>query len=110
MEFVYRGASQFDEPGIIVCSRSRLQLVRDAARFGWDLPALERQHKLKIVFSNRQLFRQELQQADSLFLEEAAKMGARRVYVDGVCAGVGRGTEPRGRLSRELSRPCSART
>ena len=92
VEFVYRGASQFDEPGIIVVFEvSPDRLVRDAARLGWDLPALERERKLKIIFTTRQVFAQELQQADSLFLEEAAEMGARRIFVDGV-AGVRSGS------------------
>jgi circadian clock protein KaiC len=97
-EFVYRGASLFDEPGIIVLFEiSPDKLIRDAAGLGWDLPALERAHKLKIIFTTRPVFQQELHQADSLFLEEAAKMGARRIFVDGVAgvlSGVG-GTEPR---------------
>ena len=88
VEFVYRGASQFDEPGIIVLFEvSPEKLVRDAARFGWDLPTLERENRLKIIFTTRQVLRQELQQADSLLLDEAARMGARRIFVDGV-AGV----------------------
>ena len=97
-EFVYRGASLLEEPGIIVLFEvSPDKLVRDAARFGWDLPALERAHKLKIIFTTRPVFQQELHQADSLFLEEAAKMGARRLFVDGVAgvvSGVG-GSAPR---------------
>jgi circadian clock protein KaiC len=88
VEFVYRGAKEFGEPGIIVLFEvSPDRLVRDAARLGWDLPALEREKKLKIIFTTRQVFGQELQQADSLLLEEAAEMGARRIFVDGV-AGV----------------------
>ena len=89
-EFVYRGASQFDEPGIIVLFEvSPDRLVRDAARLGWDLPALERAGKLKIIFTTRQVFGQELQQADSLLLEEAAKIRARRIFVDGVPGVIG---------------------
>jgi len=85
VEFVYHGASKFDEPGIIVLFEvSPDKLIRDAAGFGWDLPALEREGRLKIIFTTRQVFAQELQQADSLLLEEAAKMGARRLFVDGV--------------------------
>ena len=102
VEFVYRGASQFNEPGIIVLFEvSPDKLVRDAANFGWDLPDLERQGRLRIIFTTRQVFRQELQQADSLLLEEAAKMGARRIFVDGaaglvdVSPGNGHGREPR---------------
>ena len=40
--------------------------------------------QLKIIFTTRQVFRQELQQADSLLLEAATAIGARRIYVDGV--------------------------
>ena len=88
VEFVYRGASQFGEAGIIVLFEvSPEKLVRDAAGLGWDLPALERENRLKIIFTTRAVFRQELQQADSLLLDEAAKMGARRIFVDGI-AGV----------------------
>ena len=97
VEFVYRGASLFDEPGIIVLFEvSPDKLMRDAARLGWDLPALEQAGKLKIIFTTRQVFRQELLQADSLLLEEAAEMGARRMFVDGIATLVGDGTqEPR---------------
>ena len=90
VEFVYRGASVFGEPGIIVLFEvSPDRLVRDAMGFGWDLPALERERKLKIIFTTRQVFRHELQQADSLLLEEAAAIGARRIYVDGVAGAAG---------------------
>ena len=88
VEFVYRGAQDFNEPGLIVLFEvSPDRLVRDAMRLGWDLEALERQRKLKIIFTTRQVFGQELQQADSLLLEEAAEIGARRIFVDGI-AGV----------------------
>src|SRR3989454_4853897 len=99
VEFVYRGASEFNEPGIIVLFEvSPEKVVRDAAQLGWDLTALERQGRVKIVFTTRQVFRQELQQADSLLLQEAAAMGAARLFVDGVAGvidGGGDGQEPR---------------
>ena len=95
VEFVYRGASQFGEPGLIVLFEvSPEKLVRDTAQFGWDLPALERQGQLKILFTTRQVFRQELQQADSLLLDEAARMGARRIFVDGVAGIIGGNGNP----------------
>lgn len=90
VEFVYRGASQFDEPGIIVVFEvSPDKLMRDASGFGWDLRKLEDQGRLKIVFTTRDVLRQELQQADSVLLEEAAKIGARRIFIDGVARLVG---------------------
>lgn len=85
VEFVYRGASQFDEPGIIVVFEvSPEKLMRDTLRFGWDLRKLEKNGLLKIVFTTRDVLRQELQQADSVLLEEAANLGARRIFIDGV--------------------------
>jgi circadian clock protein KaiC len=85
VEFIYRGASEFNEPGLIVLFEvSPDKLVRDAALFGWDLPELERRGQLKIVFTTRQVFQQEVQQADSLLLDEAAAIGARRIFVDGL--------------------------
>jgi len=98
VEFIYRGAKEFDEPGIIVLFEvSPEKLMRDAARLGWDLAELERENRIKIIFTTRPVFRQELQQADSLLLEEAERMNARRIFVDGV-AGVVQGngvSEPR---------------
>ena len=96
VEFVYRGASEFGEPGIIVLfETSPEKLIRDAAGFGCDLPSLERSGRVRVIFTTRAVFRQELQQPDSLLLEQAAKMGARRIFVDGV-AGLGTGApEPR---------------
>jgi circadian clock protein KaiC len=85
LEFIYRGITEFDEPGMIVLFEvSPDKLVRDAASFGWDLRNLEQQGRLKIVFTTREVFRQEIQQADSLLLEEAAEIGARRIFVDGL--------------------------
>lgn len=95
-EFVFRGASEFDEPGVIVLFEvSPHKLIRDAAGFGWDLPALERDGRIKIVFTTREVFRQELHQADSLLLADAAKMGARRMFVDGIAGAVSNGAAQR---------------
>ena len=84
VEFVYRGAKEFDEPGVIVVFEiSPDKLARDAANLGWDLAELERRALLKIIYTTREVFRQELQQADSLLLDEADKIGARRIFIDG---------------------------
>ena len=85
VEFVYRGARQFNEPGVIVLFEvAPDKLIRDAALFGWDLRELERDGRLKMIFTTRQLFQQELQRADSPLLAEAAEIGARRIFVDGL--------------------------
>ena len=98
MEFVYQGASQFDEPGIIVVFEvSPDKLMRDAMGFGWDLRKLEQEGRLKIVFTTRDVLRQELQQADSVLLEDAASMGARRIFIDGIARLVGSDGAPESR-------------
>src|SRR3954463_14275683 len=83
-EFVYRGASEFGEPGVIVVFEvSPDKLARDMAGFGWDLEGLEREQRLKVIYTTREVFRQELQQPDSMLLDEAQKIGAKRIFIDG---------------------------
>jgi circadian clock protein KaiC len=83
LEFIYRGATEFDEPGLIVLFEvSPTKVVRDAAQFGWDFDALTRDGKVRIIFTSPAVLQQELQQVDSLLLSEAAKIGARRIFID----------------------------
>jgi circadian clock protein KaiC len=85
VEFIYRGITQFNEPGIIVVFEvSPDKLIRDAATLGWDLVALQAQKKLQIVFTSPQVLDQELRSADSLLLETAADIGAQRIFIDGI--------------------------
>ena len=85
VEFIYRGITQFDEPGIIVVFEvSPEKLIRDAATLGWDLAALQAQKKLQIVFTSPQVLDQEFRSPDSLLLETAAEIAAQRIFIDGV--------------------------
>lgn len=85
VEFVYRGVTLYDEPGIIVVFESSpVRVIRDARSFGWDLEALHKQERLKIVFTSPDVFAEELRSTDSLLLETAGKMGARRIFIDGI--------------------------
>src|SRR5438105_2010647 len=55
-EFIYRGITEHNEPGmIVVFETSPDKVVRDAANFGWNLQELEQQDKLKIVFTTPQV-------------------------------------------------------
>ena len=46
MEFIYRGITQFDEPGMIVIfETSARKLIRDAMAMGWDLEDLQTRKK-----------------------------------------------------------------
>jgi circadian clock protein KaiC len=85
LEFIYRGITEYDQPGIIVVFETApKKLIRDAAGFGWDLDELQRQDKLKIIFTSPQVLDQELRSPDSLLLEIAAEIGAQRIFIDGI--------------------------
>src|ERR1700687_3137328 len=85
VEFIYRGITEHDEPGIIVVfETSPKKLMRDAAGFGWDLDELEQRNKLKIIFTSPQVLDQELSSPDSLLLETAVEIGAQRIFIDGI--------------------------
>src|SRR5580698_2171628 len=85
IEFIYRGIVEFDEPGMIVVFETSAQkLMRDAATMGWDLEALQTRNKLQIVFTSPEVLEQEVRSPDSLLLETAAEIGARRIFIDGV--------------------------
>ena len=92
MEFIYRGIVEFGEPGLIVVFETAPdKLVRDADGFGWNLDELQKQKKLQIIFSSSEVFDQELRLPDSLLLETAREIGARRIFVDGIGLLAGRG-------------------
>ena len=85
LEFIYRGVTQYQEPGMIVSFEVAPQkLIRDAANFGWDLAALQQQQRVKFLFTSPQVLSQELAAPDSLLLETAAEMGAQRIFIDGI--------------------------
>jgi circadian clock protein KaiC len=85
VEFIYRGITEYDEPGIIVVfETSPGKLIRDATGFGWNLNELQQRNKLKIIFTSPQVLDQELRSPDSLLLETAAEMGAQRIFIDGI--------------------------
>jgi circadian clock protein KaiC len=85
IEFIYRGITKFNEPGLIVVfEASPDKLIRDTAEFGWDLDQLQREKKLQIIFTSPKVFDQELRSADSLLLEAATDISAQRIFIDGV--------------------------
>jgi circadian clock protein KaiC len=85
LEFIYRGITEYQQPGLIVVfETSPDKIARDATGFGWNLDELQEQKKLQIIFTTPQVLDQELRSPDSLLLETANEMGARRIFVDGI--------------------------
>src|ERR1700681_2793431 len=85
LEFIYQGIVQYNEPGLIVVfETSPDKLIRDAAGFGWNLDEMQEQKKLQVIFTSPQVLEQEMRAPDSLLLETAMEMGARRIFIDGI--------------------------
>lgn len=50
IQFLYKGAEQYNEPGIYVTLDERPELIReDMSRFGWNLRTLEEQNLLYVI-------------------------------------------------------------
>jgi circadian clock protein KaiC len=85
VEFVYRGIVEYKQPGMIVVFETNPEkLLRDTVGFGWNLAELQRLEKLKIVFTSPQVLEMELRSPDSLLLETALQIGAKRIFIDGL--------------------------
>src|SRR5260370_32518014 len=66
VEFIYRGITEHDEPGIIVVFEAApRKLIRDATGFGWNLDELQQRNRLKIIFTSPQVLDQELRSPNS---------------------------------------------
>ena len=89
LEFLVRGAVEFDEPGVIVSfEETPEELARNVASFGFDLNALVAQRKLALEFVSVE--RDEIEETgeynlDGLFIRLAhaiESVGAKRVLLD----------------------------
>ena len=100
MQFIYKGAKEFGEPGIYVTLDERPDLIReDVLRFGWDLKKLEDQNKLSIIDASIARIGMPSEEEfampvtgfdlDKLLLEimrVSKKIGAERVVIDSIPA------------------------
>lgn len=58
------------------------QIYRDAAAFGWDLPALEQAGRLQVICISPEVLLREAQSVDGLLDQLGARVGMRRAVVD----------------------------
>jgi len=85
MQFLYKGITQYDEPGFLVTFEEfPEQIYRDALNFGWDFRQLEEEEKLKVLFTSPDLMHQDIQRQEGLLPEMMREIGARRVVVDSI--------------------------
>ncbi len=85
LEFIYRGAKDLKENGLIISFElSPQKLMRDAKGFGWDLATLQKKNKIKIIYTNPSVILQELQNPDGVLINEIRAIDAKRILIDGL--------------------------
>lgn len=85
LEFIYRGAKELKENGLIISFElSPQKLLRDAKGFGWDLDQLQKKNKIKIIYTSPMVVLQELQSPNSVLINEIKSLGAKRILIDGL--------------------------
>lgn len=83
--FIYHGAREYDEPGVIVSFElDPAKLLRDAAGFDWDLQGMIDQGKIKIIQTSPAVLLSEFRSEDGAFAAALVAMGAKRLLIDGL--------------------------
>ena len=85
MQFIYNGITKFGENGLIISFEEfPTQFFHDAAKFGWDLKALEKENKLKIIFSTPETILREINDASGDLLKIIEEYKIKRVIIDSI--------------------------
>ena len=83
--FIYAGAAQFNEPGVIVSFElDSAKLLRDAAGFDWDMQAQIDAGMIKIIQTSPAVLLSEFRNSDGAFSDALRSMGAKRLLIDGL--------------------------
>lgn len=85
MQFIYNGITEFNENGLIISFEEfPTQYYHDAMEFGWDLKALEKENKLKVIFSTPETILNEITAADGNLIKIIEEYNIKRVVIDSV--------------------------
>jgi circadian clock protein KaiC len=85
MQFLYSGIANEDERGLLISFEEfPSSLHRDALSFGWDLHKLEREEKLRLIFTSPRVFLSSLQSPDSPLNRTIHEWDVRRVVLDSI--------------------------
>ncbi|WP_337017777.1 RAD55 family ATPase [Oceanobacillus massiliensis] len=85
IQFLYNGIQQHDEHGIFITFEEFPdQIYMDMNKFGWDLQALERQNKLRIVSISPETLIDQMLTANGLFEQMVEEIGCRRIVIDSI--------------------------
>jgi circadian clock protein KaiC len=83
MQFIYNGITLYQQPGLILTFEEfAQQYYDDAESFGWDLRALEKANKLRVIMTSPEVSHAELGQVDGRIQAVINEIGAVRILVD----------------------------
>ena len=85
LEFISRGITELNEPGLIVTfEHFPKKLLRDAASLGFDLQNMEKDNKLRILFTSPEIFFEQAQAPGGLLDTMVQELGAKRILIDSI--------------------------
>jgi circadian clock protein KaiC len=85
IEFIARGILELDEPGLIITfEHFPKKLLRDAESLGFDLEKMERNGKLRILFTSPEIFFEQAQAPGGLLDTMVQELGAKRILIDSI--------------------------
>jgi len=84
LQYLYHGMSKLDEPGFYISFGEKKRMIyKNVAKFGWNLPELEKQRKLIFIEYPLQEASQFISQENSLF-NMIVELGIERIVIDPV--------------------------
>lgn len=85
LQYLYTGIRQFAEPGLIISFEEfPEELYRDAAAYGWDLPACQAERSLGVICTSPEVFLDDTMASDGMFQHYVDEIRPRRVVVDSI--------------------------
>lgn len=85
MQFLYSGITEENERGLLISFEEfPLSLHRDALSFGWDLRTLEKEEKLRLIFTSPRIFLSSLQSPSSPLNRTIQEWDVQRVVLDSI--------------------------
>ncbi|MDT8858658.1 circadian clock protein KaiC [Alkalihalobacillus sp. MEB130] len=83
MQFLYEGAKAENEAGIyITFEEFPEQIYKEMTSFGWDLKALERENKLRVICLSPEVLISQMKQPNGIFEQIIKEIDCKRVVID----------------------------
>lgn len=85
MQFLYNGAVKYDEPGMYITFEELPgQIYKEMKAFGWDIPALERENKMRVLCISPQVLLEQMETQNGLFEQMIREIDCKRIAIDSV--------------------------